>query len=126
MNRHPETLANFNLEAITKMAMLAIAEVENDSDFEPFEGETATYLLDIFAADWRGVYIPHDIITRFDLDIDPDDAWVWEEIEAFAGEAADFLNEKINLTSKKYDVSLILGTNEFSSDWGLLLLYENK
>lgn len=126
----------FDLEAIERLTTEATADILAN-DLMPFDGETAVYMLDIFSEDWEGIHQIDTIFARFGLrtkwvddhawgQVVADDRreWAWERIDHIFSDVAEILNRRVSLEHDSLDLWLAFGHSDFSTDWGLLLVYQ--
>jgi len=119
-------------------ALLSDSAVQDEaryrSEIGEFYGdpdETACAMLHLVAADWEGVTQPESILPFLGIeDIEPDDEFVWEEIDKVASETSDKLNHWLNLPDELTvngitycDPYLTFGTMEHSADYGILVCW---
>lgn len=88
-------------------------------DYEPQQGDVA-YIIDTIAADWEDCKQPESIVDVFDLDIDPEDEWVWEAIEDAEWKLTEQAQEAINGALPE-NLGIGFGHAQFSADYGLIL-----
>lgn len=88
-------------------------------DSLPRQGEVV-YIIDTIAAGWEGLLQPESIVSEFDLDVEPDDEWVWEHIDEAEAKLTEQAQEHINGVLPDY-LGIGFGHVEWNGDYGLLL-----
>jgi len=118
-------MRNFNelydVEGLREELPAIVGEIEN-----MMQGETLMhgegFIIDTISPGWRGTYQPEDIVDVFDLDVDPDWAWVWEAIDEAEWKLTEQAQDAMNGALPDH-FGIGFGSSEYDGDYGLMLWY---
>jgi len=109
-------LDGWNIEALREAIEKAKREEEFDLTCPGYE-----YILETIAGGWEGRYQAETICDFFSIPYEPDNEWIWEDIDSHAEKVSEALTERVSDLLEDGHIHLFFGHHHASGDYGLLL-----
>ena len=94
-----EKVGPYYVAAIAAEIRIALSDSMCDANIQEAisnKETAAVWRIDTISPGAAGTHQPEEIISFLDLDLDPDDEWVWEDIDCEAGVLDDKLNKVLD------------------------------